>query len=133
MKPRYWHILLCAVAGAGILALADLVYLHGAGELPSLKEIWWLAVLVPALCGSAFTLGAGGAALSRRIVGAAICGSVVGITYSVMSAMIVHGGSSWLDDMAAGCVWRVFLFTVLSTIGGLVTEVQLPEPRVGYR
>jgi len=130
MNSRYWHIVLCAFAGSGIFLLADFAYLRNLGELPGLKEIWALAVVVPVLCGAAVTLGAGGAALWKRIIGAAICGGVVGLLYTTVSAILGYGGPIEVGEMATGCVWRVFAFTIFSTMGVLLTELKLPEPRV---
>lgn len=130
MEPRYWHIVLCAFAGSGIFSLVDLAYLRYLGELPGLKEIWALVVVVPVLCGVAVTLGAGGAALWKRIIGAAICGGVVGVLCMAVSVVLGYGGPTGVGEMATGCVWRVFVFTVLSTMGALLTELKLPEPRV---
>ena len=129
MRPRYWHIVLCALAGTWIFGLADFAYLKNLGELPDLRKIWWLVALVPMLCGAAVTLGAGGAPLSKRIIGATACGVLVGLLYTAMSAMLGHGSLVGVGDIATGCVWRVFIFTILSTIGLLLTELKLPEPR----
>jgi len=76
------------------------------------------------------TLGAGGAALWKRIVGAAICGGVVGLLYTAVSMILGYGGPIEVGEMATGCIWRVFVFTILSTMGVLLTELKLPEPRV---
>jgi len=131
MRPRYWHIALCAIAGLGIFGLADFVYLRNFKELPGLDEIWGLVVLVPLLCGAVVTLGAGGAALSKRIIGAAVCGGVVGVLSTVLSAILSYGGLVSFNEIAAGCVWRVFVLTVFSAIGVILTELKLPEPGVG--
>jgi hypothetical protein len=130
MMPRYWHIVLCAIAGSGIFWLADFAYLRYLGELPGLKETWALAVLVPMLCGAAVTLGAGGAALWKRIIGAAICGGVVGVLYTAVSAILGYGGPIGVREIATGCVWRVFVFAILSTMGVLLTELNMPEPKL---
>ena len=130
MKPRYWHIFLCALAGSCLFGLADFVYLRNLGRLPHLNEIWWLATLVPMLCGAAVTLGAGGSPLSKRIIGATVCGGLVGILYTALSAVLGYGKLIGISEIAAACVWRVFLFTILSTIGLLFTELKLPEPRI---
>ena len=129
MRPRYWHIVLCALAGTWIFGLVDFAYLKNLGELPDLRKIWWLVALVPMLCGAAVTLGAGGAPLSKRIIGATACGGLVGLLYTAMSAMLGHGSLIGVGEIATGCVWRVFIFTILSTIGLLLTELKLPEPR----
>jgi hypothetical protein len=130
MRPRYWHILFCALAGALIFGLADFVYLRNGGRLPDLKDIWWLVTFVPMFCGAAVTLGAGGAPLSKRLIGATVCGGLVGVFYTALSAELNHGGLVGVGEIATGCVWRVFVFTILSTIGLLLAELKLPEPKV---
>jgi hypothetical protein len=128
MKPRYWHVGLCSIAAAGVFGLADFAYLRRTGELPALKDIWWLAVAVPLVCGVAVTLGCGGAGLSKRIVAAASCGAVVGILCTAVSAVLSHSGGVVAEGIVAGCVWRIFIFAVLSTIGAIATELKLPDP-----
>jgi hypothetical protein len=128
MQPRYWHIALCAIAGLGIFGLADFIYLWNFGELPGLNNVWGLVVLVPLLCGAAVTLGAGGAALWKRIIGAVVCGGVVGVLSTAVSTLLGYGGPVRLGEMATGCVWRVLVLTIFSAIGVILTELQLPEP-----
>lgn len=130
MQPRYWHIVLCAVGGAGIFSLADFVYLRNLGVLPGLKEIWALTLLVPLLCGAVVTLGAGGAGVWKRIIGAAICGGVIGLLYTAVSAIIGYSELIGFSEIAIACVWRIFIFTIISSIAALFTELQLPEPEV---
>ncbi len=129
MRPRYWHIVLCAIVGSGIFVFTDFAYIEKLGELPRLKEIWWLAALVPALCGAVVTLGAGGAPMWKRVIGAAACGGAVGVLYTAVSAILGYGGPIGAGDMVINCVWRVFIFTILSAIGMLLTEIKLPEPK----
>ena len=122
MEPRYWHVSLCTVAFAVILGIADTIYLRNFGELPTLGDIWWLALFGPLICGAAVTLGCGGATLGKRIAAAAICGIFVGIIYTVFSATLKHNSS-----IVASCVWRIFIFAILTTIGAIITEIELPE------
>ena len=130
MQPRYWHAALYAAVGAGIFAIADLNYLDNFGRLPSLRNIWWLTALVPLLCGAWVTFGAGGAVLWKRIVAAAICGVIVGPLYTAASAVLVYASQTEGQGIAIICVWRVFIFAVLSTIGAIITEVNLPEAKL---
>ncbi len=128
LSPRYWHVGLCAVIAAGGFGIADYIYLNKFSELPGLKGIWWLVVLVPLACGIAVTLGAGGAVLWRRIVAAAVCGAAVGVFYAGCSAVLGRGSAGiTAGAIAADCVWRVFIFAILSTIGAIVTELKLPD------
>ena len=131
MQHRYWHIFLCAIAGSVIFGLADVAYLEKLGELPGLKEIWALALIVPMLCGAAVTLGAGGAPMWKRVIGAVVCGAAVGVLYTVSSALLDYSGTIAVNTMVTDCVWRVFVFTIFSTIGALFTEISLPEPKTG--
>ncbi len=122
-SERYWHADLCAVGAAGIFGLVDFAYLRNFGKLPGLRDIWWLAIFVPLVCGAAVTLGCGGASLWKRIVAAAGCGAVAGALYTIVSAILNDNGG-----IAASFLWRIFLFAILSTIGAMVTELKLPDP-----
>lgn len=130
MQPRYWHIAVCALVGLVIFGLSDFIYLRNLGELPNLKQIWALTMLVPLLCGVAVTLGAGGASLPKRICGGAVCGSLVGMLYTAVSGIIGQGGPVELGALTADCIWRVFIFGILSAIGVILTELKLPAPAV---
>jgi hypothetical protein len=129
MKPRYWHLILCSLVGTGIFAIADLSYLSKTGILPGLKDIWFLTVLVPLLCGVVVTLGAGGVTLLNRVFGGAICGTIMGILYSIVTAIIGQNSLIIQDDIVVNGLWRVFIFTILSTFGVILTEIKLPEPK----
>jgi len=131
MKPRYWHVGLCAVVAAGVFGLADFAYRSYMKELPGLKDIWWLIVAVPLVCGAAVTLGCSGAKLGKRIGAAAICGVLVGVLYTAISAILGHSSASAADNIMAICLWRVFIFTILTTIGAVITELKLPDPDSG--
>jgi hypothetical protein len=123
---RYWHVGLCAAVGVIAFGIVDCVYLRGAGELPGLKSIWPLAVLVPLVCGAVVTLGCGGALLWKRIVAAGLCGTALGLLYTAVSAVLVDGLA--VNDIVTACAWRAFVFAILATIGAIITELKLPEP-----
>jgi hypothetical protein len=125
IKKRFWHIGLCAVAVAAIFGLADLVYLRQIGELPDLKTIWWLSVFLPMLSGSMVTLGCGGATLGERFLGAVICGALVGILYTAVSTLLVSGNGIIVGAVATNLLWRIFLFSIFSFIGAVITELKL--------
>ena len=127
MKPRYWHVGLCAVVAAFSLSSVDYNYLNNVGNLPGLKDIWYFAALVPLACGAMVTLGCGGAKLWKRIAAAAICGIVLGVLYTAVSALLVQRMA--VGDIASACLWRVFVFAILSTVGAIATELKLPEPK----
>jgi len=128
MKARYWHIDWYVLGATLTFGIADFVYLRNVGEQPGLKDIWWLAVLVPLVCGVGVTLACGGAALWKRFIAAAACGSVVGVLYTAVSAILTHSGGITAGNLVADCLWRIFVFAAFSTVGAIATELKLPEP-----
>ena len=130
-QPRYWHILLYALAGSGIFLMIDFFYYMHYAELPNLRTIWAFALAIPVICGAAVTLGAGGAPLSKRVIAGTLCGVLVGILYGVLSPALANNVQLGAYDIAINCVWRVFVFSILAVIGVLVTELKLPEPEAG--
>jgi hypothetical protein len=129
LPPRYWHIGLCLIAGIGIIVTADLYHLNKFGELPHLKEIWFVSLIVPLACGATVTLGAGGAVIWNRVIGAVICAAAVGIFSTLISAVLGTGNTIGFSE-AVVCLWRIFVFTILSVVGLLFTEINLPEPEM---
>ena len=132
LRARYWHILLCAILGTAIFLLTDWGYHARFGALPNLGDIWPLVILVPLICGSSVTLGAGGTSLGKRLIASVICAALMGIMYGVLSPEFVSLTPVGSKEILIGCVWRVFVFTILSAIGMLLTELNLPEPEVNY-
>jgi hypothetical protein len=130
MEKRYWHIGLCAVAAAGIFGIADFAYYRSVGDLPDLKAIWWLSVLVPLVCGAVVTLGCGGATLGKRFVSAIVCGVAVAVFYTAVSAMLGHSGGIGAAKIVASCIWRIFVFSLFSLMGVIITELMLGDPEL---
>lgn len=128
MPPRYWHVALCAICAMAVFVVIDLIYLNQSAGLPGLKQIWGVALALPLICGAAVTLGAGGAAIKQRIIGAVLCGVTVGISSIVISLALAGATEVGFSQMAVNSVWRVFVFTIFSVVGVLVTEINLPEP-----
>jgi hypothetical protein len=108
-----------------------LLYLNKVGKLPALNEIWAFAVFIPLLSGVFVTLGAGGAAMWKRIAGAALCGAAIGVLGTVISAVIAPVDSIGISEIAVNCLWRAFVFTLLSVVAVLFTEIKLPAPKAG--
>jgi len=132
LRPRYWHVGLCALAAAGVFGLAGYSHLSLTGRLPALREHWWLVIAAPLLCGVLTTLGNGGASLSKRIVAAAICGFLTAVLTALVSAIIARAGQAAETHLVVvQGVWRAFIFTILSAIGAALTELILPEPGQG--
>jgi len=123
MLPRYWHMVLCAVAGTAIFVIADMLYMDEYGNLPNLRALWGVAVIVPLLIGIAATAGAGGAALWKRIAGAAMCGAAVGLFSAVVSGWLGADDPVNISIIAINCLWRAFIFTTVTVLGVLLTEI----------
>jgi hypothetical protein len=126
MQPRYWHVALCAIAAMAIFVGVDLFYLNQSAGLPGLRQIWGFALVIPLICGVAVTLGAAGADIRQRIIGAVLCGVVVGVSSTIISAALVSGIQIGISQIAVNSLWRVFVFSIFSVIGVLATEINLP-------
>ncbi len=127
IRPRYWHVGLWTVVAAFGLASVDYNYLNNVGNTPGLRDIWYLAILVPLACGGGVTIGCGGAKLWKRFVAATICGIALGLLYPVVSTLLVQ--KMPVGDIAKACIRSIFVFAIVSTIGAIITELRLPEPR----
>ncbi len=128
-KKRYWHVPVWSLAGALAFGLSDYGFFNRTGELPTLREVWWLVLIVPLLCGALVTLGCGGAALSRRIMAAAVAGVSVGFLTAIASVMVTASGEVAGGHLLVLGVWRIFIFTILSVVGAILTELVMPEPK----
>lgn len=123
LSPRYWHIVLLAVLGAALFGVADFAMLRVWHLLPHLKEMAALVIILPFACGTGVTLWAGGVTLWKRVIGGTLCGGIMGVLYTAVSAVFGAG------DLITIGVWRVFIFMIISTLGVLLTEIILPEPK----
>jgi hypothetical protein len=133
LAPRYWHILLCVLLATSVFLLADWSYFGRSGALPKLGDIWPLVVLLPLFCGSIITMGARGASFVNRVIASVIGAILIGILYGIMSPALVSIERIGSGDIVINCVWRVFVFSILSVIGMLLTELKLPEPISGFK
>ena len=131
IQPRYWHVGACAIAAATIFGLVDSLYLGRAGALPGLRAYWWLLVGVPLLCGSVATLGCGGAALGRRIIVAALAGSLTAAAAALVLVVLGVRGGIGATPTIPLAIWRILILTILSAVGAILTELSLPEPPAG--
>jgi hypothetical protein len=66
--------------------------------------------------------------LGKRFIGAAVCGTVTGIFYTALSAMLAHSSGILAGEILTICMWRIFIFSILSTIGAIITELKLSDP-----
>ncbi len=130
LKPRCWHVALYGIVAAGLFGITDFIYLRDMGNLPGLKQIWPLTIMIPLICGVLVTLGAGGASMAKRISSAAVSGAAVGVLYTAVSTILGYESSVAINAVAINLGWRIFIFTLLATVGAILTELNLPEPKV---
>jgi len=129
LPVRYWHIPLCALAAAAVFALADWIWLRQSGSVATLRSIWYVTALIPAICGWAATVFAGGMSLWKRFVWSAAGGVLTGLFYTVATAVIVSlYGSGFV--LPARWPFRLFFFAVFACIGSIITELKLPDPQL---
>jgi hypothetical protein len=131
IKPRWWHIPIAASISVAILGSADYFYFSAYGSLPGLRDIAWLLVLAPALCGVLITIGAGGMSLTKRIivsaVGAAATGALHALLVDAAARYMLDGVSA--RNLISALVWQVFIFAMVGSVAAIVTELRLPEPK----
>ena len=128
LQKRFWHVGLCIIIAAGIFSLAEYIFLKQVGEVPGLKDMGWLCVLVSMSCGAAVTMGCGGASLWERIIGAVVWGSLTGGFYTTLSATLDMSNRLSVAAMAADSIWRMFVFSIFAIIGVVITELKLTDP-----
>ena len=135
LAPRQWHGAVIAAIALAALAGIDVLCRAHWGTLPTLRNIWPAAILVPVALGFVVTIGAGGKVLAKRINLALLCGLFVGVGYwllhAAMSFLPILGGSGSngqsFREAGKGGMWCAFIFTLLAAISALVTEINLPE------
>jgi len=130
-RPRYWHAVLVAGAAAGVLLLVDLLHLRHTAQLPGLRQVWWVLILVAWACGSLVAIGAGRGTLGKRAFVAAACGIAAAGLYGLLLWITGLGGQVSVGQAAIGLVWRAFALAILSVIAAIVTEIAWPEPGAG--
>jgi hypothetical protein len=130
LKSRYWPIVIYTLLGTGTFLFINNAFTKNFNTLPLLEDIWPLAIIIPFLCGAAVTIAAGGASLAGRIIGGAICGSLTGLFYTIISAFLLPAASTGMVDIIITAVWFIFIFTTISTIGVLLTEIKLPGKKI---
>jgi hypothetical protein len=128
MKSRYWHIPFCAVGAACIIACLDFWFLQTSKIILPIKEIWWIAILLPLICGMIVTHGSGGASLGKRFAGAAICGILFALISTAGTAFAINYFGASSEGLLAQGLWRLFLFSIFTTIGAIIAELKMKAP-----
>ena len=122
-KPRIWHIPIFIILTTALFGATDYFFLSNGYDLHTIKEIWWLGISLSLILGSLITIYAGGLVFRKRIILATISGITVSILYSGISKYFGFEGQIITEG-----VWRFFIFAVFTTIGALITELELGDP-----
>ncbi len=129
-KARYWHIPLIIAAAAAVLGLSDFHWIKTASVLPSLRQIWYLTIIVPVLCGITITLDAGGMKIWKRIVSSAIAAICVALFYTLVTYTFSEYYAIEQFNLLSNGIWRIFIFTLISVISTIITELKRPDPEL---
>jgi hypothetical protein len=107
-------------------------------SLPSSEQLAALVHFLPFctalgvgfITGGLVTLVCGGAHLNRRITIAALTGVLVGFLYTILdgSLALQAGTPPGFFHLVTGGVWKMFGYTIATTLGAIMTELSLPEP-----
>jgi len=130
LRPRTAHSALVVFLGTALLALLDYAYFRVKGVPPLLKNVWWLALWVPALASSFASRLAGGTRLGKRIILGTLSGGTVGLLYAIANtfgpglyATAPEAGMT-IGALAVKSIWLVFLFTIIAVIGAIIAETR---------
>jgi hypothetical protein len=133
LKPRFWHIPLCAIGATMILGLANWGFFHWKGHIPTFGEMWWVVIWIPIISSILVSFWAGGAKLPHRIWMGGLAGALIGLFYAMINTAlrVILGPSGEefifqqiLGQTATSALWMMFVFTLLSTVAALIFEAR---------
>ena len=127
IPPRYWHIVLCAIVGSGIFGIADFLP-QVRGEAAGFNGD---LVACSAGTGALRCRGDFGGRWGGNVEAGDWRGSLRCCNRDTLHGPACHSlamaGDIGMGAMALNGLWRIFIFTILSTAAVLLTEISLPE------
>ncbi len=129
--PRYWHAVAAALGGAGCLAAFDAAFLDLHGVVPALREAWPMGVIAAAVAGGGAAAWAGGCGMRRRVMLAVFAGLGMAAIYAAANYALTRV-SAWprsTFDAVKLLTWSAFVFTLVSTVAGLLAETHARVPQ----
>ncbi|MBN1760932.1 MAG: hypothetical protein JW863_21575 [Chitinispirillaceae bacterium] len=118
--------------------IRDVIGLVTSLHIPTLEQLSGLvhympftaATLIGGVAGGIVSVGCGGATLNRRIITAALTGVTTGFLYTLLNAVITitAGTPPVVMHLVSGGIWKMFGYTIATTVGAILTELNLPEP-----
>ena len=126
LKPRYAQAPLLFLGGTVLLAGLDLIWFRASGAVPALKNVWWIALWIPALAAALVSRGAGGATLGRRVLLGTATGTVIGCGYALANTFVPALYSAAADPgrLPIKLLWHAFLFTLVGAVGAIIAETR---------
>ncbi len=128
-SKRYWHIGLATLAASLSFLGIDHLLFQKTGAIPGLLDIWWAIITIPLFSGAFITLFGGGLSLWKRIRGTLIFSTLTAICITG-AALFIPAIPNILNSLVTNGLWRVFLFSIFSVIGLIITELLLPDPDI---
>ena len=126
LKARFWHVPLITVFGVGMFWACNQYLYQQFNGLAGLGSIWIAVLVIPWLCGTIITRMAGGMVIWKRIVSGALCGMSIAVLQVALFTSLGWAGDMSLADILINGFWKVFVYTIVSTVGVLSTELSLP-------
>jgi hypothetical protein len=126
LKPRYAHAPAYALAGVVLLAGLDFGWFRAHGAVPTLMNVWEIALWVPLLVAALVSRGSGGAALGRRIILGVGTGALTGLLYALANAYlpVFYGAPAGGGHLAVKALWHLFLFALVAAVGAMIAETR---------
>jgi hypothetical protein len=135
-RSRTWTFPMSLMTCALVLALLDATYFKLTGHVPTLGQIWWLAVWVPFLGAPLAADMARLPRLSQRIGIGALAGALMALLHAVFntafnayvkaaSAGVPFGGLA-LGKSAVKVLSHVLIFAVIAVLGAVIFENRRP-------
>jgi hypothetical protein len=131
LPPRHWHLAVSFLAGTALVVAPDIILGDATTGLTDLKQIWYLAIAGPLAWGALITAFGGGMARWRRVIGAAACGVFIGAASAAVSGALLGLLGTETATVLVNAVWRAFVFSIVSVVGALLTEILMPVPASG--
>ncbi|MGD1008695.1 MAG: hypothetical protein ABR951_00930 [Candidatus Aminicenantales bacterium] len=126
LTARYAQAPLLVLAGTALLAGLDFAWFKATGAVPSLKNVWWMVLWVPAFVGAFVSRAAGGVPLGRRILLGTASGALAGLLYALANTFLpaLYGAAADPGGLAVKALWHIFLFTLVAAVGAMIAETR---------
>ena len=129
LMARYTQAPVLTLAGVVLLVGLDFAWFKATGVVPALKNVWWIALWVPAFVAALVSRRAGGATLGRRILLGTAGGALTGLFYALANTFLpaLYGAEAHPGRLAVKLLWHAFLFTLVAAVGAIIAETRSPE------